>query len=266
MSTSQQFFIRLALIVIVWYLGLSYLPQIVGTCFDGACGFGAGEILLSFAVPLAFIVTPLVLEMVLYRKAPAQALSDIGLTRISSTGIRLTALFLLPLVVFYPLYSLLTRTPLVLQPGWLWLMLGILLNNGLAEETMMRGFVFRHLREGRTFWRAAALSTLFFAGYHLPLLLTAGVTIGVFAVVLAIPTGFVTAYIYERGRNTVWSTALLHVVYNGLAVAFVFPPDVQPMATSLYLLVGIAMSIILLVWAYRGRQQGIGSRVIPQPG
>src|SRR3989304_3459397 len=51
MSSSRQFFIRLAIIVIVWYLGLSYLPQIVGTCFDGECGFSIGGVIVSLASP-----------------------------------------------------------------------------------------------------------------------------------------------------------------------------------------------------------------------
>ena len=64
---------------------------------------------------------------------------------------------------------------------------------------MMRGFVFRHLREGRPFWHAAALSTVYFAAYHIVLIFTAGPLIGIIAVIIAIPAGLLTAYIYERG-------------------------------------------------------------------
>jgi membrane protease YdiL (CAAX protease family) len=263
MSASRQFLIKLAVIVIVWYLGLSYLPGIVGTCLDGVCSFSIGEVVISLAVPLAFFAVPVALEMALYHKTLAKALSDIGLTRFNRTGIRLAAVFLLPLIVFYPLFALITNTPLSVQPAWFWLILSILLNNSLAEETMMRGFVFRHLREGRPFWTAAALSTLYFAGYHLPLLLSAGVMIGIFAVVLAVPTGFVTAYIYERGSNTIAGTALLHGVYNGLAVVVVLPANVQLVATSLYLVVAIGMSILFLVWAYRGHHERAEVTTLP---
>jgi membrane protease YdiL (CAAX protease family) len=68
----------------------------------------------------------------------------------------------------------------------------IILVNGFAEEIMMRGFVFRHLRTGRPFWRAAALSTTYFAAYHSPLILTQGVVVGSIAVVIAIQIGFLT--------------------------------------------------------------------------
>lgn len=265
MSTSRQFFIGLAVIVIVWYLGLSYLPQIAGTCLDGACGFTPGEIIVSIAIPLAFVVLPVVLEMVLYKKRLSKALSDIGLTRFSWTGIRLATVFLLPLLIFFPLLALLTKNPLAAQPNWHWFFLSALLINGLAEETMMRGFVFRHLREGRTFWRAAALSTVYFAGYHLVLILTLGVTFGLIGVIVAIPAGFLTAYIYERGSNTIWGSGLLHAVNNGLIYIFVFPPDIQPIATSLYLLLSIVVSIIMLVWAYQGRYGRGEALVILKP-
>ena len=87
-TTSLQFFIRLAIIVIVWYLGLAYLPQIASTCLDGECGFSLGEIILSFTIPLAIIALSFILEMLLYRKALSPALSDIGLTRFNGAGIR----------------------------------------------------------------------------------------------------------------------------------------------------------------------------------
>ena len=251
MSTSRHYVIGLAVLVIVWYLGLAYLPQIVGTCLDAECGFSSGEIMVSLIIPLAFFAVPVVLEMVLDKKGLVQALSDIGLIRFNWTGIRLALMVLLPLIV-YPLVSLLTNTPLATQPGWQWRILNVVLVNGLTEETMMRGFVFRHLREGRTFWHAAALSTLFFVGYHLPLIVTSGVLVGVIVVVLAIPTGFLTAYLYERGNNTVWGPVLLHSLYNSLYLLFALTTDIQPIVTLLYLLVGLVVSTTVLVWAYRG--------------
>jgi membrane protease YdiL (CAAX protease family) len=265
MTSSRQLFIRLAIIVIVWYVGLSYLPQIVGTCFDGECGFSLGEIIVSLAVPLAFIALPVVLEMILYHKGLSGALSDIGITRFNWTGIRIAAVYLLPVIVYYPLFSILAQTPLVAQPNWQWRIVNVLLVNGLAEEIMMRGFVFRHIREGRPFWRAAGLATAYFAAYHIVLLFTAGVVIGIIAVIIAIPTGFLTAYIYERGRNTIWGSALLHAVYNAFALIFIFPTDLQPIASLLYLLLGSVIAITMLVWVYRSGYERSGAQAIPQP-
>lgn len=251
MLITKQDFIRLAVIVIVWYLGLTYLPQIIGTCMDGECGFTAGEYVVSIAIPLAFFLVPIALEMTLYHKHLRLALSDIGLTRFSGTGIRLALIYLLPLLIFFPLFAVLTNMPLALRPNWIWFVFSAVLTNGLVEETMMRGYVFRHLREGRGFWCSAALSTIYFAGYHLPLILSAGVLIGVIGVIVAIPIGLLTAYIYERGGNTIWGSGLLHAIYNMLAFIFVFPAVTQPIANSLYLMLGIAVSTLMLAHAYR---------------
>jgi membrane protease YdiL (CAAX protease family) len=211
-------------------------------------------------IPLAVIALPVLLEMHLYGKNLSQALSDIGLTRFSWGGIRIAALYLLPLLLFFPLFALLTNTPLSAQTNWPWLILNVLLVNGLAEEIMMRGFVFRHLREGRGFWRAAALSTVYFAAYHVVLIFTAGPLIGIIAVVIAIPAGFLTAYIFERGSNTIWGPGLYHALYNTPALLLVFPADVQPVANLLYLVAGILVSTLILVRAYRA---GYGRRETP---
>jgi membrane protease YdiL (CAAX protease family) len=265
MITSGRHLIGLAIVVVVWYLGLSYLPRLVGTCLFGSCDGTAGEIVASFAIPLAFVAVPVVLEMLLYRRDLARALSVIGVTRFSWTGIRIALAYVLPLACFFPVYSLLTGTPLALQPSWPWLLCRAALINGLAEETMMRGFVFRHLREGRAFWPAAALSTVYFAGYHLPLIVTEGVLVGVVGVLVAVPTGLLTAYIYERGANTIWGPALLHASYNALIFVFAFPAESQPIVTPLYLVLGIVVATALLVWAYRGRYGRPAVEPAPQP-
>jgi membrane protease YdiL (CAAX protease family) len=261
---TSRFFFRLAIIVIVWYLVLTYLPQVVGTCMDGDCGFTTGEIAVSIAIPLVFFSAPIALEVIVYGKNIATALRDIGVSRLSGTGIRLAMIYLLPLLFFFPLFALMTNSTLELRPNWTWLVLSALLNNGLAEETMMRGYVFRHIREGRAFWRAAAFSTVYFAGYHLPLVVTAGPLIGIIGVIVAIPTGFLTAYIYERGSNTIWGPVLLHTVNNALAYIFVFPGNTQPIASSLYLALGIVASILMLLWAYRSGYDRNTIETIPE--
>ncbi|MEZ4672550.1 MAG: CPBP family intramembrane glutamic endopeptidase [Anaerolineae bacterium] len=249
-------YLKLTIIVIVWYVALAFLPQLAGTCMDGECGFTTGEIIVSFTIPLTVIALPVLLEMYLYKKNISQALSDIGVSRFSWRGIRMVALCLLPLVLFFPLFALLTGTPLEPRPNWQWLIINVVLVNGLAEELMMRGFVFRHLREGRSFWRAAALSTAYFAAYHIVLIFTAGPLIGIIAVIIAVPAGLLTAYIYEQGNNTIWGSAVFHTVYNAPALLLVLPLEIQPIANSLYLVIGIAVSTLVVVRAYRGKYAG----------
>ena len=262
MWASRNLFLTLTLLVVVWYLAGNLLPEWLGTCLDGECGFSPAEVGVSLLIPFGLVAIPIGAEMVLFKKGFAQALSDIGLTRFNPTALPIALLYLLPLIAFYPLFSLSTGNQLVLQPHWEWRLLGAVLNNGLSEETMMRGFVFRHVHEGRTFWRAAVLSTVYFAGYHLALIFILGPLIGLVSTLAAIPTGLFTAYLYERGEQTLWGPYLMHIGTNGLVFIFAFAPEIQPIAASLYLLIGIISSLSIVVWAYRS---GFGrARVVVQ--
>jgi membrane protease YdiL (CAAX protease family) len=203
--------------------------------------------------------------MTLFRKELPQALGDIGISRFSWTGIRIAAAYFLPLIAFFPIFSLLTHSAVTVQPNWPWRIVNVALVNGLAEEIMMRGFVFRHLRARRAFWRAAALSTVYFTGYHFPLILTAGVVVGIIGVAIAVPMGFLTAYSYERGSNTIWGPGLLHAVTNGLVMVFAFPGGLQPVASSLYLVVGIAASTLIPLRAYRAGYERLEAQRTPKP-
>ncbi|MBK8020881.1 MAG: hypothetical protein IPK19_05495 [Chloroflexi bacterium] len=61
--------------------------------------------------------------------------------------------------------------------------------------------------------------------------------------------GFLTAYSYERGGSTIWGPVILHAVNNALVMLLFFPADIQPAASSLYIVLGIIMSILILVRA-----------------
>ena len=159
----------------------------------------------------------------------------------------------------YPVISWLTGAQFVLSPGWPILALGIFLMNGVAEETIYRGYLFRHLRERYTFRRAVLLGIVFHAAAHLPILGIVGVVVGLSAVLVAVATFPTYAYLYERGRNTIWAVALLHfasdtvkLVLFGVAMA---DPTIQT-ATLLWLLVIAAAPYLLFA---------IPSRSQPRP-
>jgi membrane protease YdiL (CAAX protease family) len=251
MKTPRYTLVLLAAIVAAWYL-LTTLPrQLLGTCVDGECGFSAGEIVLSIALPLLALAFTVGAEMRLAGSTPRQALADLGVTRLHWPAVGLAALTVLPLLAFYPLYSLITTTPLALAPGWPWLLLGALLYNGVNEETMFRGLVFRRLRQDRTFWRAATLSVVIFAGAHIPSIFTFNPVVGIVSIILAIPTGYLLAYLYERGRGTIWGCVLFHAANNGIPFIIALAPDAQLVAASLYMLVGMVVSGGLMLWVFR---------------
>jgi membrane protease YdiL (CAAX protease family) len=246
--------VALAAGVTVFYLGLTYLPPFLSAV-------GAGAIVASFGPPLAFLILIVRLEMVLFSKGASRAASDIGLSRFSRSGMLIGATYLTPLIALFPVISLLTGASLALDPGWRWTLARVVLVNGLTEEVAMRGFVFRHLRESRRFWPAAGLSTLYFAAYHLPLILTEGVVVGLLGVVVAIPLGFLTALVYERGHQTVWGPGLTHAATNGLVMMITLPAHLQPAVSAIYLALATSVSSIIVLSA---RRSGAVLKTVPK--
>ena len=226
--------------------------------FEGAAQLTASMELAwsQIAIALAGFVAVLAVEMLLFRQPPRPALIRLGLGR--PTAWSLLAAFGLSLLLLaaYPLISWLTGARFVLPPGWPLLALGLFLMNGIAEEMIYRGYLFRHLREGRTFRRAVLLGIVFHAVAHLPILASAGVVVGLSAVLVAVATFAPYAYLFERGRNTVWAPALLHFASDTIKLVIgagaLADPAIQT-ATLLWLL-AIA-TVPYLVFALPPRDQ-----------
>ena len=94
--------------------------------------------------------------------------------------------------------------------------IGLFAQAGIAEETLFRSYLFGHLREGRSFWRAAWLSIAPFAAVHLFLFWTMPWPIAAAALALSCVISFPLAWLYELGGRTVWAPAVLHAVIQGL--------------------------------------------------
>lgn len=228
--------------------------------FEGAAqltaplGLAWSQILLA----LAGFGAALAVQMLLFRQTPPAALLRLGLglptawSLIAALGISGV------LLAAYPVISWLTGARFVLPPGWPFLALGILLVNGIAEETIYRGYLFRHLREGRTFRRAVLLGIVLHAAAHLPILASVGVVVGVSAVLVAVATFFPYAYLYERGRNTVWAPALVHFTSDTIKLVLfggaLADPATQT-ATLLWLLAIAAVPYLLFALPRRDGQR-----------
>lgn len=78
----------------------------------------------------------------------------------------------LALLLVLPAYAWAVGGRLEMYPRWAWLVPGLFAQAGVAEEILFRGYLFRHLRRGRTFWRAALLAAAPFILVHLLLFVT----------------------------------------------------------------------------------------------
>jgi membrane protease YdiL (CAAX protease family) len=121
---------------------------------------------------------------------------------------------LLGLVV--PVYALATGSAVTMYPGWMALIPGLFVQAGVAEETLFRGYLFGHLRRGRTFWRAVVLAAGPFVLVHLVLFARLPWAVATASVLLAAIVPVPLAFAYELGGRTIWAPAVLHFAFQGI--------------------------------------------------
>ena len=182
-------------------------------------------LLRSAAACLATAVCAVLVVLVLWRVPVRSAPVALGLGRPALPGLVVAAAVAVLCVAGYLLFTPLTGRTLGTPPGWLGLLLGVFLFNGVAEELAWRGYVFGALREGRTFWRAVLLSMPLLALTHVPIVLNSGLLVGIVAMVVAAVTTLPFAYLYELGGRTIWAPALVHAAIDIFRALTVAPAD-----------------------------------------
>jgi membrane protease YdiL (CAAX protease family) len=120
------------------------------------------------------------------------------------------------LVLMVPLYVWTTGSQWTMEVDWWRRLPGLAAQAGIAEEALFRGYLFGHLRRGRSFWHAAALSMLPFVAVHLLMFLTMPWPVALASLLLAVVISFPMAHLYEVGHATVWAPAILHFVVQGV--------------------------------------------------
>ncbi len=119
------------------------------------------------------------------------------------------------ILVTFPAFAAVTGASLSLRTDAAALLPGLFMQGGAAEEVLFRGFLFGHIRRGRSFRRAAILSMLPFVAVHLWLFMTMPWPVALAAVLVSALLSFPFARLYELGGNTIWAPAILHFVIQG---------------------------------------------------
>jgi membrane protease YdiL (CAAX protease family) len=211
----------------------------------------------GLAICALMISAALAVERVLFGTNPGPALDLLGLRRRPSGGLLPVVLVTLPLVAYYPGLGIITGTLVPLREGWILTAIGVFLQGGVAEEVIWRGFLFRHLRDGRGFWTASFLTMVLMVLAHVVLVwsldpVSAGAAIIISAIIV-----FPMCHVFELDRGAVWSVALMHAVVQGVPKLV----DVPAAIASLAIVGWAVLSTLapLLVFAYR-RQVWAGVR------
>ena len=119
------------------------------------------------------------------------------------------------LLLIFPLYSTITGASLTLRLDWAVLAVGIFAQGGVGEEIVFRGFLFRRLRQGRSFGQAATVSAGPFVLVHALLFLTLDFQIALAALLVSLSLAFPMAWLFERSAGSVLPPAIVHGVVQG---------------------------------------------------
>ncbi len=99
-------------------------------------------------------------------------------------------------------------------------MAGLFLTGGLTEEMLFTGYFFGSLRQKMRFGKAVFISAVFFALAHLVMFTYMDWRVAFLSTLLAVASSVLLAFLYEKGKSTVWSPAIVHTIIRtvGLVV------------------------------------------------
>ena len=204
----------------------------------------------------AVLLTALVVEKA---ADPSSSLADtlrrLGLGRPSGRALAVAAAVSGLVLLVFPLTAAVSGAAVTLRPDWLWLLIGLFAFHGLAEELVWRGFAFRRLREGRSFWSAVLWTMPLIAATHLPIVVTLGPAIGIGAMLVAAVTSMPFAHLYEMGRRTIWAPALVHTAIDTFKLVVI---PVAALSTFSGLLIVVSLTVPLLAFAAPRRFRTLG--------
>lgn len=172
------------------------------------------------------VLATIAAERILFRQTVQGSVSLVGLGRPTVRGL-LAAAATCTVLLLVPAGMLAsTGAAFSFYPAWIGLLPGLFAQAGIAEEVLFRGFLFRHVRRGRSFWRSATLSSLPFVAVHLITVIALPWPVAVAAVALAAIVSFPLAYLFELCGNTIWAPALVHFVIQAAIKVLVVPGEV----------------------------------------
>jgi membrane protease YdiL (CAAX protease family) len=176
----------------------------------------------GLAILAAVMLTAVIVENVHHRTTLPVALRRLGLGRPGGRALIVAAGVSGLVLLVYPLSAAVSGAPMRLRPDWPWLLIGLFAFHGLAEELVWRGYAFRRLRDGRTFWAAMCWTMPLIAATHLTIVFTLGLAVGLGAMLVAAVTSISFGYLYETGHRTIWAPALVHTAIDSFKL-FVIP-------------------------------------------
>ncbi|MBL1083470.1 CPBP family intramembrane metalloprotease [Streptomyces actinomycinicus] len=185
--------------------------------------------LAALAATAACAALVAVLQGTPWRELPAA----LGLTRPRPRALAVATVAAAGCLCVYPVFTALTGHRVTLRDDAVWLLMGVFVYHGLAEELAWRGYTYARLRHKRSFNRAVLASMPLLALTHLPILLTAGPAVGIAAMTVAAVTTWPLAHLYEQAGRSIWAPALVHTAIDTFKLVTVPSEATVPFSLAL---------------------------------
>jgi membrane protease YdiL (CAAX protease family) len=212
-----------------------------------ASALGSDRGQAGMSVGALVVGATLVVERACFRKTLPAGARAIGFAASDRAGLAVAGAIAVLLLMVVPVFAWARGASIAIEAGALWLLPGLFAQGGIAEEVVFRGYLFGHLRSGRSFWRAAALSMLPFVGVHLLLFLTMPWPVALAALVLAVVLSFPLAHLFELGGATIWAPALLHFVIQATVKVLVISGDGASLFPFVWMAASAAVPMLVLL-------------------
>jgi membrane protease YdiL (CAAX protease family) len=193
----------------------------------------------------AVLTTAVIVERIRCRLSVAAVLHRLGLGRPGRRALAVAVGVSGLVLLVFPATAAVSGTAVVLRPDWPRLLIGVFAFHGLAEELVWRGYAFRRLREGRSFWGAAWWTMPLIAVTHVPIIATMGPAVGIGALAVAAVTSLPLAYLYETGRRTIWAPAVVHTAIDSFKLV-VIPAAAVPTFSMLLIVAALIVPLLAL--------------------
>lgn len=209
----------------------------------------------GLAVCALVVALALVAERLLTGAGLRQGARALGLARPTASALGAAVALSAALLAFYPLFSVATGATLALRADAAWLAIGMAAQGGIAEEVLFRGFLFRHVRQGRSFWRAAWLAAVPFVAVHLLLFASLDFAVALAALLVSLSLSFPLAWLFDRAGGSIWPCALVHAVVQGSIKLVEVQPDAFPAMAFVWMLLSALAPWLLLLLRGDARAQ-----------
>ena len=217
-------------------------------------GSARGEAGVAIA---ALVVTGVAaIDRLLFKAPPRDVIRHLGLGLPRWHGILLACAVAALLLFAGVVLAVASGLTIRLLPHWPWMLPGLFAQAGIAEEVLFRGYLFRYVRVGRSFWRAASLSMLPFVGVHLLLFWTMPWPVALAALLLSVIVSFPLARLFELGGDTIWAPALLHFVIQGAIKLLILPAGAQAFAINWMVASAVVPLVVFVRYPVRRGRHG----------